>query len=129
MVGEMSLPETRNSRNQQLIDERGSKGRLQAGQGRLTHEFVVGGRYANRRGDYEVIAIDEANDRMTLSYIQGGERQTCDLSGQTRIWGNMQREHTVQASLSAQEALREARKKPARKATAKDAATTPASTE
>lgn len=53
----------------------------------MTHPFVVGGRYQNRRGEYEVIDIH--GDEMTIRYDDGETAET-DIATAQRIWENIQ---------------------------------------
>ena len=50
------------------------------------HPFTIGGRYRNRAGDYDVLAID--GDTMTVRY-DDGRRQTLNVDTQARIWRNI----------------------------------------
>jgi len=54
--------------------------------------FLVGGRYANRRGEYEVLSID--GDRMLIRY-DNGTSQEVSVSTQARISQNMALEATL----------------------------------
>ena len=53
----------------------------------VTHPFVVGGLYANRQGEYEVLEI--APPKMTVRYHDGG-LLVADIVILARIWENMQ---------------------------------------
>lgn len=53
--------------------------------------FLVGSRYANRRGEYEVLSID--GDKMLIRY-DDGTRQEVSVSTQARISQNMALEAT-----------------------------------
>ncbi len=57
----------------------------------MSHLFEVGGKYRNRDGEYEVVAID--GNHMVIRYLQGGTIQTT-VTMQERIWSNMQIETT-----------------------------------
>lgn len=68
--------------------------------------FKVGGFYANRVGRFEVIAIDNAADRMVVNYTGSGEEAELTISTQARIWQNIGWE---QQEAEQQEAEEEAR--------------------
>jgi hypothetical protein len=55
--------------------------------GEQDHPFRVGGLYANRIGEYEVIEI--ATPKMTVRYHDGGTL-VADIAILARIWENMQ---------------------------------------
>jgi hypothetical protein len=54
--------------------------------------FKIGGKYRNRDGEYEVIAID--GDDMTIRYTDGRTLHT-PISQQARIWENMLMEEEI----------------------------------
>lgn len=55
----------------------------------MEHPFSIGKIYANRKGPYEVVALDEANNEMRIRYADTGDEQPVKISGQARIWNNM----------------------------------------
>jgi hypothetical protein len=55
----------------------------------MIHCFQVGGRYRNRRGEYEVISINDSN--MVIRYSDGSILES-PIVDQDRIWRNIQRE-------------------------------------
>lgn len=55
----------------------------------MTHPFNVGGTYANRKGCYEVVSLDEAKNLMIIRYIDTGETIDSGIDLQARIWENM----------------------------------------
>jgi len=67
----------------------------------MRHPFKVGGRYRNRRGEYEVIGLEEP--KMMIRYLDGSVLETT-VEIQARIWRNIQieesRETPVRAPIS-----------------------------
>ena len=55
----------------------------------MTHCFQVGGKYRNRKGEYEVISINDTN--MVIRYSDGSILES-PIVDQDRIWRNIQRE-------------------------------------
>ena len=55
----------------------------------MTHCFEVGGKYRNRKGEYEVISISDTN--MVIRYSDGSILES-PIVDQDRIWRNIQRE-------------------------------------
>lgn len=58
----------------------------------MTKLFEVGGKYRNRDGEYEVVAID--GDQMTIRYADG-RTVTSPIRLQARIWENMMMEEEI----------------------------------
>jgi hypothetical protein len=58
----------------------------------MEHPFKVGGRYRNRLGEYEVVAIQEPY--MTIRYLRGKTMEV-DAELQARIWRNIQAENRI----------------------------------
>jgi hypothetical protein len=58
----------------------------------MDNPFAVGGRYRNRSGDYEVLAMED--EQMTILYANG-RVQTVSIPMQARIWANIQIDETA----------------------------------
>jgi hypothetical protein len=76
----------------------------------MDHPFKVGEKYRNRRGEYEVVHLDE-ND-MTVRYNDGNQ-MTSTIELQARIWGNIQLEE--KRKLLEKQAKKHVAKNPKRK--------------
>ena len=55
----------------------------------MHHPFEIGGKYRNRRGEYEVIELE--GSKMVIRYPDGDRLET-DIEMQQRIWQNIQAE-------------------------------------
>jgi hypothetical protein len=69
-------------------------------------DFEVGGRYRNRRGTYQVMAIDLP--AMQIQY-DDGDLATVDLATQRRIFLNMREEEVAREVAAQKEASRPVR--------------------
>lgn len=67
------------------------------------HTFQIGAQYANRRGTYEVVAVDATSERMLIRYLRDGEEHQVALSIQARIWQNMTWEEQAEVQRRAEE--------------------------
>jgi hypothetical protein len=56
----------------------------------VDHPFAIGEVFANRRGPYEVVRIDDQSGKMLVRYLDSGEDQEVSIGIQARIWNNMQ---------------------------------------
>jgi hypothetical protein len=61
----------------------------------MPHPFQIGKIYANRKGDYEVIRIDDAQNTMVIRYIHNGESYETTISDSERILENINLENTT----------------------------------
>jgi hypothetical protein len=68
--------------------------------------FKVGELYQNRLGLYEVVRLDEADDRMLIRYTENGEEVETSISLQGRIWRNMNWEDEEETRKKAREEAR-----------------------
>ncbi len=68
--------------------------------------FKVGELYQNRLGLYEVVRLDEADDRMLIRYTENGEEVETSISLQGRIWQNMNWEDEEETRKKAREEAR-----------------------
>ncbi|HEX2914581.1 MAG TPA: hypothetical protein VH186_27515 [Chloroflexia bacterium] len=66
----------------------------------MSVEFEAGGKYRNRRGEYEVLEITPEG-RLKVRYLQDGQTAELDKEQQARIIANMQVEEEVQARIVA----------------------------
>lgn len=55
----------------------------------MEHPFSIGEIYANRKGPYEVVALNETDNEMRIRYTDTGDEQPAKISAQARIWNNM----------------------------------------
>ena len=58
----------------------------------MHHPFEIGGKYRNRRGEYEVIELE--GSRMVIRYSDGNRLET-NVEMQQRIWQNIQAEERL----------------------------------
>ena len=65
----------------------------------MPHPFQIGNIYANRKGDYKVIRIDEAHNKMVIRYVHNGERYETTISDSERILENINLETSTVLSL------------------------------
>lgn len=56
----------------------------------MDHPFATGEVYANRKGPYEVVKIDDQAGKMLIRYLDSGEDQEVSIRIQARIWNNVQ---------------------------------------
>jgi hypothetical protein len=56
----------------------------------VDHPFVVGEVFANRKGTYRVVSIDDQAGKMLVRYLDSGEDQKVSIRIQARIWHNLQ---------------------------------------
>lgn len=68
----------------------------------MNHPFQVGKVYQNRRGQYEVVSLND-QDEMMIRYLESGEDRVVSVEAQARIWQNMSWEE--QARAQEQEAI------------------------
>lgn len=66
-----------------------------------THPFKVGGYYANRKGRYEVLSIDDGSGNMVVSYTKNSDEDELTIQTQARIWQNMAWEEQEQEQRAA----------------------------
>lgn len=55
----------------------------------MNHPFKIGEVYSNRRGNYEVVQLDNEQDTMVIRYVDNGEEVERNIETQARIWQNM----------------------------------------
>lgn len=63
----------------------------------MDHPFVIGKVFANRKGAYKVVKIDDQAGKMLVRYLDSGEDKTIDIKTQVRIWHNMQADEQAAA--------------------------------
>lgn len=69
----------------------------------MTHLFQVGKVYANRKGSYEVVNLDQKTGDMLIRYTDTGDEQVVNIELQARIWNNMRLEEQEAARQAAHE--------------------------
>jgi hypothetical protein len=55
----------------------------------MTHPFQIGNTYTNRKGDYQVVSLDERQDKMVIRYVDNGKNHETTITDSERIWENM----------------------------------------
>lgn len=55
----------------------------------MDHPFQIGQVYSNRRGNYEVVHLDNKQGTMVIRYTDDGEEAESKIPTQARIWQNM----------------------------------------
>lgn len=55
----------------------------------MDHPFKIGEVYSNRRGNYEVVQLNNKQGTMVVRYVDSGEEVEHNIETQNRIWQNM----------------------------------------
>ena len=63
----------------------------------MDHPFIIGEIFANRKGTFEVVKIDDQAGKMLVRYQESGEDQAVAIEIQARIWNNMQLDAQAEA--------------------------------
>jgi hypothetical protein len=72
----------------------------------VDHPFIVGEVFANRKGPYEVVKINDQAGKMLIRYLDSGEDQAVAIELQARIWRNMQLDAQAEARRVGEEEAR-----------------------